>query len=297
MDKHERGIKAAQERWNPTIPKATHMGILNLGNKIFECAVLEDGRRILTKSDVYKALGRARPSSAALKRSEELNLPVFMISNNLTPYLEKEKTCAINQVEFRHLSGKKLKGFDARILPEACKLYVKADDDGALQDQQKNIAKACRIILYGLATIGIISLVDDATGYVDQRNRNELQKILDKYISEELREWTKKFPDEFFKQVYRIHDWNYPKIGNHPQYLGKFITKYVYDKLPEGVRYELENKNPKNENGCRKYRHHQFLTEDVGDDNLKKQLVQTITIMKLSSNIEEFKELVERLHG
>ena len=65
--------------------------------------------------------------------------------------------------------------------------------------------------------------------------------------------------------------------------------------MPDGVLEELKNRNPSNENGCRKYRHHQFLTEDIGDDNLKKQIVQTITVMKLSNNVDEFKNLIIKL--
>jgi len=53
----------------------------------------------------------------------------------------------------------------------------------------------------------------------------------------------------------------------------------------DGVLEELKNKNPRNENGNRHFCHHQFLTPLIGDDNLKKQIVQTITVMKLSKSI------------
>lgn len=294
MDNHERAVKAVNERWHPTIPRATHSGILNIAGQEIVCDVLIDGRRVLRQKTFMKIMGRGKAGGKEVKREGDTKLPVFLQANNLTAYLKKEITEAGAPIHYKSIDGRKLIGYEASILPEVCKIYVLADDDKVLQENQRKIAAVCRGVLYSLAKVGVIALIDEATGYQEIRQRNELQQILEKYISQELREWTKKFPDEFFKQVYRIHGWEYPKLG-HPQYLGKFINKYVYERLPQGVLEELENKNPFNENGNRKYRHHQFLSEGIGDDNLKKQLVQTITVMKLSNNIDEFKELIEKL--
>jgi len=147
-----------------------------------------------------------------------------------------------------------------------------------------------------IATVGIVALVDDATGYVEERQRNELQKILEKYISEELREWTKKFPDQFFKQIYRLYGWEWGEFKkNHPQCVGNIINKYIYDRLPPGVLDELKNKNPITENGKRKHMHHQFLTEDVGDKNLSSQISQVVTLMRVSDNMDQFKNMIEKI--
>lgn len=295
MTNTDRAKKAAEERWNPTIPKATHSGILIIAGKEIACDVLEDGRRVLRHQTFAKVMGKSKPGSEEVERARMLKIPVFVTANNLTPYLTKVLTERGEEIFYKGIDGRKLIGYDATLLPETCKIYVQAENDGVLQKKQITIAQICKTILYGLATVGITALIDDCTGFVEVRERNELQKILDKYIAQELREWTRKFPNEFFKQTYRIHGWDYPKIRNHPQYLGKFINKYIYDKLPSGVLKELQKKNPTNGNGCRKYKHHQFLTEDIGDDNLKKQIVQVITVMKLSENIEEFKKMIDRL--
>lgn len=297
LSKSELAKKAVNERWHPTIPKATHSGILIIAGQEIACDVLEGGRRVIRHKDFAKAMGKSKSSGESAKRALEQKIPIFLSANNLSPYLEQHFLERAQEIFYKTSDGRKVIGYDATLLPEACKIYVQAENDGVLQknSQQIAIAKVCKTMLYGLAIVGITALIDDCTGYVKVRERTELQKILDKYIAKELREWTMRFPDEFFKQVYRIHNWNYPKIGNHPQYLGKFINKYVYDRLPEGVLEELQNKNPSNENGNRKYRHHQFLTEDIGEDNLNKQIVQTITVMKLSNNIEEFKQLIEKL--
>jgi hypothetical protein len=296
MSKSTQHQAAAIERWHPTVPKATHTGTLIIAGQEIACDVLADGTRVLRKKTVLKAIGRGTPGSKDVKRAKGLNLPIFISANNLTPYLKHEILEEGSLIMYRGIDGRKLQGYKATILPEICKIYVQADHDGVLADNQLKIAGVCKAMLYGLATVGIIALVDDATGYVEKRNRDELQKILENYISEELRPWTKKFPNEFFKQVYRLHGWEYPRLQkNHPQYIGKIINKYVYEKLPPGVIEELKKKNPVNESGIRSYRHHQFLTEDIGDDNLNKQIMQVVTVMKLSSNIDEFKQLIERL--
>lgn len=295
MDRSEICRKAVNERWHPTIPKATHSGILILGGQEIECYNLADGRRVLRKTAVYKALGRSRPSGQDIRRANEQKLPVFMAQNNLTPYLEKENLQAIDLIIFKTSTGIKIEGYDASLLPEVCRIYLNAESEGKLLDSQKHIAKVCKSILYGLSKIGIISLVDEATGFVEQRNRDELENLLKKYISEELRPWTKKFPNEFFKQVYRLHGWQYPNIlKNHPQYVGKIIEKYVYKRLPPGILEILKNKNPQNENGNRKFRYHQFLSDDIGEVNLQRQIQQVITLMRVSRNIDEFNELMNR---
>jgi hypothetical protein len=47
------------------------------------------------------------------------------------------------------------------------------------------------------ARVGIIALVDEATGYQEVRDHEALQEILKRYISEELLVWVRTFPMEF----------------------------------------------------------------------------------------------------
>lgn len=292
----EQAIKAANERWHPTIPKATHSGILNIGGQEIACDVLEDGTRVLRQKTFLKSLGRGKVGSKERGREESNNLPIFLQANNLAPYFGSVILERGSPIRYKGPNNQSIKGYDASLLPETCKVYVQAFNDGVLQKQQIPIAKICQTILYGLATVGIISLIDDATNYVEKRNRDELQKILEKYISEELRVWTKKFPNEFFKQIYRLHGWEYHNLKSHPQYVGKIINKHIYDRLPPGVLEELKKINPVQEKGFRKHRHHQFLTEDFGEKNLNNQIMQTITLMKVSDNFEGFEKLVEKIN-
>lgn len=293
----EKAKIAANERWHPSIPKATHSGILLIGGKEIACDVLEDGRRVLRHKTFSKAMGRGTPGSEDMKRALELKTPIFISANNLTPYLEPIISERGQQIFYKSKDGRKIIGYDARILPEACKVYVKALNDGVLQKQQIPIAKICQAMIYGLASVGIISLVDDATSYVEQRRRDELQELFEKYVQEEMRPWTRKFPNEFFKQIYRLYNWNYDKINKnkHPQCIGNIINRYIYDRLPLGIKEELQRKNPIGEKGFRKHRHHQFLTEDIGEENLKKQIMQTLTLMRVADDFDDFERLFEKI--
>ena len=60
------------------------------------------------------------------------------------------------------------------------------------------------MLMRGLAHIGIIALVDEATGYQEVRDREALQALLDRYLRKELAAWAKKFPDDFYKEIFRL---------------------------------------------------------------------------------------------
>ena len=55
-----------------------------------------------------------------------------------------------------------------------------------LSPRQRIIADQCEILLRSFAKIGIIALIDEATGYQYEREQAELQAILKAFISEEV---------------------------------------------------------------------------------------------------------------
>src|SRR5438132_9742312 len=72
---------AAEARWEKAgkvLPKATHEGILTIGDMEIPCAVLEDGTRLLTQSGVMVALGRARQAKGRSYYDADVNLPSFL---------------------------------------------------------------------------------------------------------------------------------------------------------------------------------------------------------------------------
>ena len=149
----------------------------------------------------------------------------------------------------------------------------------------------------GLAHIGIIALVDEATGYQEVRDRRALEKILEAWISKELLPWTKRFPDAYYQEMFRLKQWGFqPLRRKRPQVIGRYTNDLVYERLEVGVLDELRKRNPTDEKGHRKTRHHQLLTEDVGHPKLRDHLSGIIALMKSTSDWSKFKRLVDRVY-
>jgi hypothetical protein len=184
---------------------------------------------------------------------------------------------------------------EATLLPKICGVILDAEKAGALRASQRHLAERAERLIRGFAHVGIIALVDEATGYQADRAKDELIKILEAYISPELRPWTRRFPPEFFEEIYRLNDWRFvPGNLRGPRYVGKLIKQLVYKKLPPGVLEELQRKNPVQDYGYRRHKHHQFLTPDVGNPHLDKQITAVMTLMRASAGDKTlFKRLFE----
>jgi hypothetical protein len=183
-------------------------------------------------------------------------------------------------------------GIDATLIPDVCEAFLRARDADALHHTQADIAKQAEILMRALAHTGIIALVDEATGYQADRDKDELVKIVNAYVSEQWRKWTSMFPHEFFKQIHRIQGWDYvDKQATHPQYVGKLINEYIYDRLPDGVLEKLREVNP-SEGGRRKRKHTQHMTDDTGVPHLDRQIITVTTLLEVSDDKAMFEELL-----
>lgn len=274
-------------------PKATHEGKLPVADAVLQVAVLEDGTRVISRNGMFKAFGRTKRGRALNETARVKDFPSFIDAQNLQQYIDDDLARELTEFEYTSKSGKTVrKGFKADILPRVCDVYLNARMNGTLTPQQQHLATASEIIVRSLAKVGIVALVDEATGYQLEREKEELQKILAAYINEELQPWIKRFPDEYYRQIYRLKGWPYDeKSQNRTQLLGKITNKIVYELLPDGVLEELRNLNPVNETTKnRSHKHHQFLTMDIGNPNLEKHLSQLIVLMRISKDWTDFED-------
>ena len=311
----------AVARWSQDFPRAVCEGEIDFGGRLISCAVLDTKMRVLTQETFLTSLGRAGKAKGG-KGSQQMmrvgGLPPFMAAENLVPFISDDLRRAATPVVFRTIRGQKAYGYDARLLPLVCEVYLLARDahieslkaanerrergeaaewKGVLLPSQERIVQVCDMLTRAMAREHIVALVDRATGYQDQEVRDELALILKQYIAPHLMPWTLRFPDEFFKQIYRLHGWPYvPGNRRMPSYVGKFINKYIYDPLPPGVLDKLRELNPVTETGHRAFQHHRLLT-DTGNINLDRQITSTITVMALSEDKGKFKENFAKLHA
>lgn len=269
-------------------------GELIIGDLVIPCAVLKDGTRVLTQKGFSRALGRVKYSSKVVTK-----LPPFLSANNLKPFISEELQEVTTPIKFKSISGGGYKGYsygyNASLLPAVCDIYLQARKAGVLLKNQLHYADQCEILVRGLAETGIVGLVDEATGYQHIRDHDALQKILELFISKELMKWQKRFPDEYYEQIFRLKRWQYKGRGfNPPQLVGRYTNDIVYDRLAPGVLEELESKNPKDEKGKRLHKHHQWLTEDIGHPALRDHLSGIIALMRAAPNWTNFKRMLER---
>lgn len=277
---------------------ATHRGTLRIGAVEIPCAVLKDGRRVLSENGIANALGGRSGSAKRLKTeaaTEGAHIPVFLASRSLMPYLSKELTEGpLAPVEY-YSGDSAVVGYAAEALPEICNVWLQARQDGKLNPQQADRAQAAEIVMRGLAELGIVALVDEATGYQDTRDRDALQAILDKYLQKEFAAWAKRFPDAFYREIFRLRGWSWNAMSvARPGVVGKYTNDIVYERLAPGILEELRSLNPKQDDGNRVRRHHQFLTDDVGHPALAQHLHAVIGLMRASATWEQFKSMLDR---
>lgn len=286
----------------PIVHPATQPSVLHIGDIVLPCAVLSDRTRVITESSVVKTLGRGYGGKskklAQISKSSGPPLPSFLSGSTLQPFVSHSLIIALSKPILYRAKGGVRRAVNAILLPEICEVWLKAREEKALQPSQEHIAKRAEILMRGLAHVGITALVDEATGYQEVRDRDELHQILEAYIADEFLPWTKRFPDEFYEQLFRLRHWQYRPISvKRPKYVGKLTNELVYEKLPKGVLDELRSKNPVTPRGYRKYRHFQFLTEDIGNPHLEKQLVAVTTLMKVSPTWATFYRLFNRAYS
>lgn len=269
----------------------THRGELDLAGTLIPCANLDDGTRVITQDGLFTTFNRPRKGEVRIK-----GLPSFIGAQNLLDFVTDEVKEKAIPIPYQHQNGRLAYGYNAELIPLLCDMYLRAREAKVLQTSQELIAKQAEILIRALAKTGIIALIDEATGAQYDREKDHLQKLLKAYVAEEFLKWQARFPKKFFEEIFRLHAWKYdPMSLKRPQYVGKFINKYVYEQLPQGVLDELKRKNPATDSGFRKKKHHQFLTEGIGVPHLEKHLLKLLTVMELSDNTQQFNNNFNRV--
>lgn len=294
---------AAEKRW--AIPQAQCAGILEFGEFQFPCAVLTDGTRVLTETDFMDAMGMYRSGALSVRRKlnkEGAQTPLYLAFKNLTPFINMHLSDVHELVlKYRTEQGYVANGIKAELIPKICDVWMDANEADVLGVRQKKIAAKAKFILRALANVGIIALVDEATGYQDQRARNALAKILETFIEKELQPWTRTFPETFYKEIFRLRGWSYKALAEgerpaRPGVLGKYTNDLVYERLAPGIYEELQKINPKTETGLRKAHHHRWFTTEFGHPKLAAHIEAVTALARASKNWDDFKFMVNKAY-
>jgi len=281
------------------LPKATHEGSLKIGEYEMTAYNLPSGERVLSRTEFIRALGRTGKAKGGRQYDEEFGLPVFLTAANLKDFIPNDLSSNSDPILFLNTNGVEVIGYRAELLPSVCYVFVDAAEKGKLNKMQAHILERAKALIRGFATVGIIALVDEATGYQRDRGRKALQEFLDKFLQDEAKKWTHTFHNDFFEAIFKMKGWSWAKAvqGRKPGVVGHYINNYVYDRLGPGLTKVLRDRNPKLPDGARKFKHHQFTSDDFGAPELQQRLRTLTDFAKAAGyNWDQWQRMVERAY-
>lgn len=263
--------KGGKARW---MPRATHQGILKIMDKELPCVVLEDGRRLITETAVLRAFNKRSRGS-----KKDVPYPVFLEAKNLIPFFTEETTSAIKKVNYMDTKGKEYSGFSAEIIPIVCDVYLSARNSGKLIANQCATAEISELLVRSLSKVGIVALIDEATGYQQIRPKDALEAYLNKVLGKELTAWCKKFPDEYYENIYKLKGWpEFSTSKNKYSCVGNYTNDIIYSRLGQDVLDELKTRTP----DTSKVKMHQWLSVDTGHSLLSNHMVAILALQKFA---------------
>ena len=270
--------------------------MLKIGTIEIPCFVLEDGTRVVSGRGMTAAIGM---------KGRGQGIQRIATHRVIKPFMDEELRLAIEnplQVDDASQPGMPAPHcYEATILLKVCEAIQRAGEEGLLKTvQEKRYAKFCGILIRSFAKVGIIALVDEATGYQRDRARDELAKILEAFVAKEIQKWVKTFDLEFYELICELKGLPLEKAKKRPKYFGHCTNNLVYYRLAPGVLEELKKLSPADARGNRKTKLFQGLTPDIGHPKLKEHLAGVTTAMKIAKinglNWDRFIEMLDKTH-
>jgi len=295
-ERREIASRAAKARWSQRPIRATHKGSFKEEFGIdVECYVLDDDQKtaVISQRGMGAALGLEKASGRALPR--------FLQGEKIAPYVGGELREKLDKPLLFQWTPAVAKappslihGYDVTILIDICKAIIKADEQGALLDRQKNVVKQAHVILNASAKAGIKGLVYALAGY--DATREEVVAAFKFYVREEAREYEKEFPDQLYEQWYRLYKLPRPE-RNKPWKFRNLTIAHVYEPLARSSGKILELTREQREKSARRYKKlHQFLSE-IGVKALRTHLGQLLGIAQVSQDQRQYERHVEQIFG
>ncbi|EJD6541353.1 P63C domain-containing protein [Providencia rettgeri] len=302
-ERKESGRKAAAaKKEKALLPTVLNEGVLVVGDTELDVAVLENGSRVVSVTSIFSALGRTQRGYKKDSNNQrvigQIQMPAFMDAMNLKPFITQDLMDQIPRVKYKTKSGVVKEGHNVLMLPLVGDLYLRAREAGAIKSkEQMAVAHKAEILVRSLAKVGVIALVDEATGYQRERERDALAKILESFVATELKPWVSTFPADYYEGLFKIYGLEYPPASGNkswrPGFIGTVTNNVVYSRLAPDLLPELKKAASKSE---RKTKLHQWLTNDIGHPKLREHLASIVTLLKISKTPEQFYDLVDQVH-
>lgn len=262
------------------LPVARWPGTLSIGLAEIQCYVLDDGRRVISRTGATATLTGGKGGG---------NLESYLEVEGLKDCLPHDWSDKMIEFTLPEVVNKTVRGIRAETFLDICTAYVKALEQGALQtERQIDIAKKAALFLAACSEIGLVALIDEATGYQYERAQDALQLKLKLYLEDEMRKWEKTFPDELWREFGRLTHWSGP-VTSRPKYWGKLVMELVYEYLDHDVADWLRNNAPK---PIGNLSYHRWLTSQYG---LRKLIEHIWMLIGIASTCGSMSELRQRM--
>jgi hypothetical protein len=289
---------AAVAKWEKSetiqkLPSATHGSPdhpLRIGNIEIPCFVLDNGKRVITQAGMLSAL--AMSQGTATKGGGD-RMSNFISTKAISPFISNSlREMITNPMKFR-AQGNMAYAYEAILLPEICDAVLDARNAGELNYQQKHIAQQAEMLVRAFAKVGIIALVDEATGFQYDRPRRDLEEQLKKFLSESLRQWVRTFPADYFKHLCRLRGVELRPDMKLPQYFGILTNNLIYRRIAPGLLKKLKERRL--EKGSPSNKLTQWLSEDVGTRAVLVHLGTVVGLMKINTDFKVFQRQLDQI--
>jgi hypothetical protein len=249
------------------------------------------GRRVITQRGFQAALGMNASGGARRLLKFVGHLAVKGVD---TKDLESRVTEPIKFIVTETSGvGFVAHGYEAEALADMCDVILDARKEGLLRQSQMHYADYCEILLRSFARVGIIALVDEATGYQYDRPRRELEEQLKKYLSESLRRWVRTFPADYFEHLCRLRGVTLRPDMKLPQYFGHLTNNLVYRRIAPGLVRKLKER--RSEKGKPSNKLHSWLSEDHGVPEALIHLGTVVALLKIHTDYKAFENQLNQI--
>jgi hypothetical protein len=269
---------------NTALPKAKWPGNLTIGDVEIPVYVLDDRRRIVSRTGATTVLTVGKGGG---------NLESYLTVKAIEKFMPENLQDRMIDFEIQEVVNKSVKGMTAETFLEICGAYVRAWQEGGLSEAQIAIAKRAAMFLTACSKVGLIALIDEATGYQYRRAEEELQLKLRIFLLEEMRKWERTFPNELWEQFGRLTNWK-GSVNQRPKYWGKLVMELIYEYLDPDVAQWLRDNAPTPKHG---QNYHQWLTSQFGLKKLIEHIWKVIGVSSTCENMDELKYRMEQIYG
>lgn len=244
---------------------------------LVECFVLADGRHVISQRGAVQAL-----TGAGAKHGK--------IDRYLTRLPSRFEYLTVGpNIEFTPPDGGSATGRDAEWFVDVLQSYVDAFFAGELRADQAPLARNAAKVLRALSKVGIIALIDEATGYEAVKEGGALRQLFDRLFRRDRADWKQMFPPSLITELVKLHGHTWAG-GSHPRFLGN-VNERIYRMILSSPGYEeLKKRNPSPSYGKN---HHQHLTDEA-QGFLREQLGIVEVIARQSQGKENFWSRMDR---